>query len=547
MSPLTIPQSALVFGVALTVWRLLRHFLAKTSVDNIPGPSSNSFVKGNIGQLFDTNGWEFHSKIAQEFGRIASVHGLFGEKQLYISDPKALYHILVKDQDSFDIAESTLVMSFLVFGISLFSTRGDQHRKYRKMMNPVFSVAHLRDMIPMFYDVANKIHMAIEKDLADGPHDIDILRWMTRAALEMIGQGGLGHSFDPLINEESENNYTKSVKEVFPTILRLKFAQEFLLSTVAKIGTPKFRRACLEWVPSKNLQKVKEMSDILGNTSNEIFENKKRALEKGEEAFQEQVGRGKDIINILMKANLAALEPDRMENEEVLGQMTALIFAAMDTTSSALSRTLFNLAQHPEVQEKLRREIREARQYHSELEIPHDELMALPYLDAICRETLRLYPPVPLVLRTCQKDTVLPLSRPIKGRDGNEIHEIAVPKNSQVIISVLNANNDSTLWGTDASEWKPERWLSPLPTEVLEARVPGVYSHLMTFIGGGRSCIGFKFSQLEMKVVLSVLIDNFRFSPSKEEIIWEMGIVAIPTLKGKSGKPTLPIRMERLA
>ncbi|KAG5651093.1 hypothetical protein H0H81_009869 [Sphagnurus paluster] len=70
--------------------------------------------------------------------------------------------------------------------------------------------------------------------------------------------------------------------------------------------------------------------------------------------------------------------------------MTALIFAAMDTTSSALSRTLFNLAQHPEVQEKLRREIREARQYHSELEIPHDELMALPYLDAICRETLRL-------------------------------------------------------------------------------------------------------------------------------------------------------------
>ncbi|KAG5651092.1 hypothetical protein H0H81_009868 [Sphagnurus paluster] len=137
---------------------------------------------------------------------------------------------------------------------------------------------------------------------------IDILRWMTRAALEMIGQGGLGHSFDPLINEESENNYTKSVKEVFPTILRLKFAQEFLLSTVVKIGTPKFRRACLEWVPSKNLQKVKEMSDILGNTSNEIFENKKRALEKGEEAFQEQVGRGKDIISILSESHFECIE-----------------------------------------------------------------------------------------------------------------------------------------------------------------------------------------------------------------------------------------------
>ncbi|KAG5650151.1 hypothetical protein H0H81_000517 [Sphagnurus paluster] len=65
--------------------------------------------------------------------------------------------------------------------------------------------------------------------------------------------------------------------------------------------------------------------------------------------------------------------------------MTGLIFAAMDTTSNALSHTLFLLAKHPEVQEKLRLEIHEAHEQHGE--IPHDELVALPYL---CRETLRL-------------------------------------------------------------------------------------------------------------------------------------------------------------
>ncbi|KAG5634821.1 hypothetical protein H0H81_000603 [Sphagnurus paluster] len=207
----------------------------------------------------------------------------------------------------------------------------------------------------------------------------------------------------------------------------------------------------------------------------------------------------------------------------------------MDTTSNALSRTLFILSQHPEAQEKLRQEIREAREQYGE--IPHDELVALPYLDAICRETLRL----------SRKDTVLPLSAPIKGRDGNEIQEIAIPKNTQVLISILNTNRDPTLWGPDVLEWKPERWLSPLPETILEARVPGVYSNLMTFNGGGRSCIGFKFSQLEMKVVLSVMIDNFRFSPGKEEVFWEMSGITIPTLEGKPGKPVLPLKMELMA
>lgn len=66
---------------------------------------------------------------------------------------------------------------------------------------------------------------------------------------------------------------------------------------------------------------------------------------------------------------------------------STLIFAAMDTTSNAISKTLNLLAEHPEVQEKLRRELVEASQ---EGDIPYDDLVHLPYLDAVCRETLRM-------------------------------------------------------------------------------------------------------------------------------------------------------------
>ena len=60
----------------------------------------------------------------------------------------------------------------------------------------------------------------------------------------------------------------------------------------------------------------------------------------------------------------------------------------MDTTSNALARILYLLCEHPEVQEKLRKEILEAQKHRED--IPYDEIMSLPYLDAVCRETMRV-------------------------------------------------------------------------------------------------------------------------------------------------------------
>ena len=70
------------------------------------------------------------------------------------------------------------------------------------------------------------------------------------------------------------------------------------------------------------------------------------------------------------------------------GSSRTLVFAAMDTTSNALARILHLLAEHPEVQDKMRAEVLDASETE---EIPYDQLVGLPLLDAVCRETLRLY------------------------------------------------------------------------------------------------------------------------------------------------------------
>lgn len=239
-----------------------------------------------------------------------------------------------------------------------------------------------------------------------------------------------------------------------------------------------------------------------------------------------------------------ASEEDKLDEDELIAQITALTFAAVDTTSSALSRSLHLLAQHPEIQEKLRREITEARAENGDL--PYDELISLPFLEAIVRETLRLYPPVSFLTRTTRQDIILPLSKPLRGLNGKEIYEILVPNNTNLFISIIEANRNPDIWGPDALEWIPERWLSPLPSSVSDAHVPGIYSHLMTFLGGGRACIGFKVSQIEIKVVLSLLIESFRFAPSKKEIFWQMTTVATPTVVGEGTKIQLPLHVSRV-
>ncbi|KAH7907754.1 cytochrome P450 [Hygrophoropsis aurantiaca] len=527
-------QAVLILGLTFACRVFWKFFT--NPLDNIPGPQRQSFWKGNLTQVFDAFGWDFNHMLGEKFGRITKFHALFGDKMLYIFDPKAMHHILVKDQDIYGPSPDVLATNQLMFGEGLLATAGEHHRQQRKMMNPVFSINHMRHMIPVFQEITNMLQDAIVDKLKNGPQEIEMLEWFTRTALELVGQSGLGYSFDSL-KEGSANPYSAAVKMLIPTLSKTTVVRQFIHLAV-KIGPASFRKRLVKVTPWKTLQELNDIVDIMDRTSAEVFESKKAALEKGDEAVLQQVGQGKDIMSVLLRANMETAEKDRLPDKELLGQMTTLVFAAMDTTSSALARTFLILAQHPEAQERLREEVTQARAEKGVLD--YDDLVNLPYLDAVCRETLRVYPPITATVRTARKDAVLPFSNPITGVNGKELHDVVVPKGTTVVISILNANRNREIWGEDALEWKPERWLSPLPKTVTEAGIPGVYSHLMTFIGGGRSCIGFKFSQLEMKIVLASLIEHFTFKAPKE-IFWSMGL-STPRVKDSQGsKVQLPL------
>lgn len=370
-----------------------------------------------------------------------------------------------------------------------------------------------------------------------------MMHWMKRTALEYIAQGGLGYSFGA-IGDESTSEYSNSVKNFTTVIFRLSILRQFV-PFLSKIGPAWFRRLVVCITPIKRVQRLREICDVMYKTATTVFNEKKTRLALGDEAVELQVGEGRDVMSILMKENMKADLKDRLPNDELLGQMSTLIFAAQDTTSTALSRILHVLAENPNAQTRLREEVTEAR-ILAKSDVAYDELHALPFLDAVVRETLRLFPPVYMIHRTTQRDVTLPLSSPVLATDGStQLSSISLLRNTNVIIAIEAANRRTDVWGPDAGEWKPERWakLKDHERSETEPKLPGVYMNTMTFLGGGRSCIGFKFALLEIKVVLSILLENFHFDlcPDKK-YAWKLGGITTPGIEDDP-VPKLPMRV----
>ncbi|KAH8928151.1 cytochrome P450, partial [Atractiella rhizophila] len=134
-----------------------------------------------------------------------------------------------------------------------------------------------------------------------------------------------------------------------------------------------------------------------------------------------------------------------------------------------------------------------------------DSINSLPYLEACVREILRLHPPVASTARSPVADDYIPLS------DGKRLR---VRKGQRIQIGIEACNKLKSVWGEDAAEFRPERWL-----EKQDASKIGVYGGLLTFLEESmtESTLGFRFAVWEMKVLIWNLVSEFEFRPRSPE------------------------------
>ncbi|KAH8086002.1 cytochrome P450 [Cristinia sonorae] len=576
----------ILLGLGLyVIFRKLTDMEAEGSYGDVDGPPNDHWFAGIFGGRLH-NGLNYILRNTEIFGTVWKYAARYWAEALIVSDPLALHYILIKDQDSFEVADAVLSGNSLAFGPGLISIAGDQHRKQRKILGPLFSMSNMQDLLPALQPVVDKVRASITAQVSQHggqPVEIDIPGWLSRASIEYIAQAGMGQSFDLLDSDyktQDPSDFVKAVKQLRPLHQKLAFFQP-IFRLIARYLSPYWWDAIAKWLPLPDHRKLRWCINVLHTTSKKALLQRKadiklahetrarsrsrsRSRDKNEEQFLKI--RGKDIMTSLLVANSTAHEAERLSDGEILAQMSTFLFAGFDTTTDTLNQILYTLALDDHLQARLRGEIRKAKQeyatFQAELEeddsdvswenveLPYDVLLGLPLLDAVFHETLRMYPPVTEITRVAQEDTNLPLQFPIHSKSGIRMKTVPIPKGTPISISILGANYNKDIWGDDAYDFKPDRWLTdggefnrngekthkrrasrarkmqdddashgsmrngspPGSGAQGGMKYPGIYSSIMSFGGGNRACIGFRFAEMQITQMLVTLLSTLHFS-----------------------------------
>ncbi|PCH37082.1 cytochrome P450 [Wolfiporia cocos MD-104 SS10] len=498
-----------VVVAVLVLWKLIPLLLKPLSskLRLVPGPPCPSWLFGNLKEITNVEAAVLHEQWVAAYGHTIKYKGWLGHDILYTMDTRALNHILSHSNDYQKPAIARFSLSE-VLGEGILFAEGEQHRLQRRVMNPAFGPSQIREITDIFLEKAAQLRdMWLEEISVHGDSArVDVLDGMAKMTLDVIGLAGFNYSFDALNASGKANELNKAFQELFgkatnkPSIFAML---RYLIPPLRLIPTP----------PTRRVDAAVRVMRRIGMEL--VTEKKAEVIRDMRNPNEKQDGlRSRDLLTLLIKANMAVdLDPSqRLSDEDVLSQIPTFLSAGHETTSNATTWCMYALSQARDIQEKLRTEL---------LAVPTDtptmdELQALPYLDAVVRETMRVYAPVPATVRVAMKDDVIPLNTAYTDINGNEHDEIEIEEGIQIDIPIVALHRSKELWGDDALEFKPDRWGS-LPEAA--QNIPGVWGNLMTFLGGPRSCIGYRFSLIEMKALVFILIRAFEFElavPAKD-------------------------------
>ena len=380
-------------------------------------------------------------------------------------------------------------------------------------MSPAFAYRHVKDLYPDFWAKSRGLVHLITRELqsltkSDTASEgiapvLEVMAWTARATLDIIGSAGMGHEFDAI--ENPNNELATQYKQVFePT------GQARMLGLLSFFLPGGLIRA----LPVKRNDTIREAAAIIKRICREIIQ------ETNVRMTSEKKRTTKDIVSV-------AIESGGFSEENLVNQMMTFLAAGHETTATATTWAIYELCHHPDYQTRLREEIRAnlpSLSSDSDVSAPITS-EKLPFLHAVCNETLRFHPPVRLTIRETAKNT--------------SILGTFIPKGTKIVIPILALNTSTHLWGPDAKSFNPNRWLTHQGKTKFNntGGAASAYAYL-TFLHGPRSCIGQQFAKAEFAAILAGLVGRFEMELEDKER--EVKIQAGLTARPRGG---LPVRM----
>ncbi len=377
-----------------------------------------------------------------------------GVEVLYVMDPGLIQTTLLDDADSFSKNPPHEDILGGLGGKGLLIAEGEAWRWQRRIAAPLFAPAEVAGFVPAFAAAASGV--AARWGAAEPGSLQEIDRDMGRATLKVLQDTVLGASLSEKDRAAVE-----------------RFGTAFLAHTVWKIAFSSLGLPAA--LPHPGASSMARASDELRRVAQRLLD---RRRQEGDDSA--------DLLGRLVTARDPATGAS-MPDSLILDNVVTFLMAGHETTAQALSWTLYLLALIPEWQERAREEIRSVI---GRGRIDHAQAGRLGLLEQIFQEAMRLYPPVPAMVRVT--------SRPVS------LGGVALKEGANVLIPIYVLHRHRRLW-SEPLAFDPGRFAP----EAAASRPRCAY---MPFGAGPRTCIGAAFAMLEGKVMLAHLLASVRFA-----------------------------------
>nr|ACZ97413.1 cytochrome P450 CYP4G47 [Zygaena filipendulae] len=401
-------------------------------------------------------------------------------------------------------------------GNGLLISTGQKWRSHRKLIAPTF---HL-NVLKSFIDLFNANSRAVVEKLKKESGDFDCHDYMSECTVEILletamgvsksTQGQSGFEYAMAVMKMCDILHLRHTKIWLRPEILFKFTdyakkQTKLLDVIHSLTKRVIKKRKEEFKSGKKISLVSENSD--GSSSVDAVTNtttsveglsfgQSSGLKDDLDVDDNDVGQKKRLafLDLLLEASQSGVV---ISDEEIKEQVDTIMFEGHDTTAAGSSFFLSMMGIHQDIQDKVIEEL-DLIFGDSDRPATFQDTLEMKYLERCLMETLRMFPPVPIIARDIKRDIILPSNNKI------------VPAGATIVIGTYKLHRRPDVY-PNPDKFNPDNFLP-------EKSANRHYYAFVPFSAGPRSCVGRKYAMLKLKIILSTILRNFRVhSDLKEE------------------------------
>lgn len=488
---LVIQVSALVLAIVLA-WQLM---LWVYDYVTVPGAAKNApkpyrppyplpLLRDTLSVLYhsrNVNAWSL-ANAERANGRPVSWKLLGRPQVLEIVTPELNQDVQKTQYDAFDKGRYMSEILGDLLGNGIFLADGANWVRQRKTASVMFTARMLKEsMTETVHSLVDEMQSIFQRHVVSG-EPLNLTNLLNRFTMGAFSKVGYGVKLNKLDSEYHP------FEAAFDNV-QLYITKRFVL--------PTWLWKLQKWLNIGDERKLRYELSVLNGFLYGVIA--KSIHEQRSPSKDHQTSRNASVISLFLDnvphdadGAQSAVDPVFLRDISL-----NLLGGARDTTAVAMSWFFYEVSRRPDIESKLRRELVEKIPdlVNGKITAPKmDQLQELTYLDAVMKETLRLYPSVPINIREANRDTVL--------CDGT-----FVKKGTMVHFCTWVMGRLENVWGADAKEFKPERWLDSKTGKP----IPASLYKLNSFYAGRRTCMGMQLATMQIKMLAASVLAKYHF------------------------------------